>query len=114
MTPLSGYRYHTLAYVPSCQRLFAFGLGGSGQLGSGRTQSSTLPVLAYEGPILDVATGGDHAFIIMVTNGTIIHLHLCRYPPTYVILCTNIHPEAHIIQEHHTHISGGSGGNSGT
>ncbi|CAG0888423.1 unnamed protein product [Darwinula stevensoni] len=69
-------KYHTLAYVPAFRRLFAFGLGGSGQLGSGRTQSSTLPVLAYEGPILDVATGGDHAFVIMGEGKEVDHRFL--------------------------------------
>ncbi|CAL1530118.1 unnamed protein product [Lymnaea stagnalis] len=77
-------RGHTLAYVPRTGRLYAFGLGGSGQLGlsttdnknspmsvpgpftSGTSQGSPMQV-DNQGPDLRIRTiyaGGDHSFVV--------------------------------------------------
>ena len=80
-------RNHTLAYVPMSGRLYAFGLGGSGQLGVNSMVNRSLPCPVH-GPFVPVKqeafspapmkvndegsslvvqrifTGGDHCFII--------------------------------------------------
>ncbi|XP_041363097.1 probable E3 ubiquitin-protein ligase HERC4 [Gigantopelta aegis] len=81
-------RRHTLAYVPSSGQLYAFGLGGSGQLGTGSTESKSTPCLVI-GPFMPVPrasgsymhvdgdeklsviiqkifAGGDHSFVVSV------------------------------------------------
>ena len=80
-------RNHTLAHVPKSGRLYAFGLGGSGQLGVDSTISRNLPCQVH-GPFVPdrqrkvspvpmkvndegsnlvvqrIYTGGDHCFVI--------------------------------------------------
>ena len=43
VTQIECGRKHTLAFVPTRGRLYAFGLGGSGQLGNSAYTSSTTP-----------------------------------------------------------------------
>ncbi|XP_069702468.1 probable E3 ubiquitin-protein ligase HERC4 isoform X3 [Periplaneta americana] len=43
VTQIACGRRHTLAYVPSRGRVYAFGLGGAGQLGTRATQSASTP-----------------------------------------------------------------------
>ncbi|XP_021936482.1 probable E3 ubiquitin-protein ligase HERC4 isoform X2 [Zootermopsis nevadensis] len=43
VTQISCGRHHTLAFVPSRGRVYAFGLGGAGQLGTRATCSATTP-----------------------------------------------------------------------
>ncbi len=79
-------RGHTLAYVPSSGRLYAFGLGGSGQLGVSLTVNKNSPALVSwpfvpglgfggdtgmqvdsQGPELcvkSISAGGDHSFVL--------------------------------------------------
>ncbi|KAL1117573.1 hypothetical protein AAG570_003888 [Ranatra chinensis] len=67
-------RRHTLAYLPSRDRVYAFGLGGAGQLGTKQVVNYSSPQVVL-GPWLDMATsntgvninklyaGGDHCFV---------------------------------------------------
>ncbi|XP_005105124.1 probable E3 ubiquitin-protein ligase HERC4 isoform X1 [Aplysia californica] len=78
-------RGHTLAFVPSTGRLYAFGLGGSGQLGTSSLENKNSPFLVQgpfvsqsgagtsnmqvdnQGPELcvkSIYTGGDHSFVL--------------------------------------------------
>lgn len=41
------FRCHTLAFVPSKGRIYAFGLGGSGQLGTKSTSNVNFPQLVF-------------------------------------------------------------------
>lgn len=50
------YSCHTLAFVPSRGRVYAFGLGGSGQLGTKVTSNSNTPQLV-KGPWVSVSNG---------------------------------------------------------
>ena len=54
---------HTLAYVPSRNKLYAFGVGGSGQLGRGAelTQNAAVPqiVAAAGGEVARIGAGGN-------------------------------------------------------
>lgn len=80
-------RGHTLAYVPKYGKVYAFGLGGSGQLGLSSTENKNSPFavpgpfapgssplsshssmqIDSQGPELRVRcihAGGDHSFVI--------------------------------------------------
>ncbi|XP_059174881.1 probable E3 ubiquitin-protein ligase HERC4, partial [Physella acuta] len=78
-------RGHTLAYVPKSGRLYAFGLGGSGQLGLSSTENKNSP-FAVQGPfssgvishssmlvdnqgpdmvVKSVYAGGDQTFVVL-------------------------------------------------
>ncbi|MGH0142630.1 UNVERIFIED_CONTAM: hypothetical protein FKN15_076509 [Acipenser sinensis] len=43
VTQIACGRQHTLAFVPSCGRIYSFGLGGNGQLGTGSTCNRSSP-----------------------------------------------------------------------
>ena len=66
---------HTLAYVPKRDKkggkIYAFGLGGSGQLGRGNLHSasapSVIPVFNEAGAYL-IGAGGDHSFVCTSGN----------------------------------------------
>ncbi len=64
---------HTLAFVPTRGRLYAFGLGGSGQLGGKKTQNSNTPQVVQstwsadgiaESGITMICAGGDQSFCV--------------------------------------------------
>ncbi|ESP04646.1 hypothetical protein LOTGIDRAFT_223779 [Lottia gigantea] len=84
VTQIACGRRHTLAYVTASGRLYAFGLGGTGQLGNGTTSNKTSPC-RVSGPFLPpiknnsmsvdvvdkdsviiktIVAGGDSSFII--------------------------------------------------
>ncbi|XP_060067134.1 probable E3 ubiquitin-protein ligase HERC4 isoform X1 [Ylistrum balloti] len=82
VTQIACGRRHTLSYVPNSGRVYAFGLGGSGQLGIGVPGNKTIPfpvqgafisaegkcsdVMDHDQPLLvkELYAGGDHCFII--------------------------------------------------
>ncbi|OWF39726.1 E3 ubiquitin-protein ligase HERC4 [Mizuhopecten yessoensis] len=83
VTQIACGRRHTLSYVPNSGRVYAFGLGGSGQLGVGVPGNKTTPflvqgaflsaegkcssdVMDHDQPLLvkELYAGGDHCFII--------------------------------------------------
>lgn len=85
VTQIACGRRHTLSYVPNSGRVYAFGLGGSGQLGIGIPGNKTIPfpiqgdfvsgegkctsdVMDHDQPLLvkEIYAGGDHCFIIAV------------------------------------------------
>jgi len=61
---------HTLALVPSRSKLYAFGVGGSGQLGRGpaATENALLPQMVQDSfasePICLVAAGGNTSWAV--------------------------------------------------
>ncbi|XP_028404345.1 probable E3 ubiquitin-protein ligase HERC4 [Dendronephthya gigantea] len=60
-------RRHTVAFAPQSGRVYSFGLGAYGQLGSGGTNSCNSPVVAdgpWTTPIIRVVAGGDHCFVL--------------------------------------------------
>lgn len=83
--PLFFHRGHTLAYVPKSGRLYAFGLGGSGQLGLSSTDNKNSPctvqgpfssgVISHSSMLVDnqgpdmvvksVYVGGDQTFVVL-------------------------------------------------
>ncbi|KAJ4427740.1 hypothetical protein ANN_25393 [Periplaneta americana] len=92
VTQIACGRRHTLAYVPSRGRVYAFGLGGAGQLGTRATQSASTPQVVL-GPwvspggvpvvqadmesehatncvVRRIYSGGDHCF------ATVTHLEI--------------------------------------
>ena len=70
---------HTVAFVPQSDRIYTFGLGAYGQLGSGDTKSCNTPVVAkgpwmksslHEGDsVMKVIAGGDHCFVLCSKAG---------------------------------------------
>ena len=78
---------HTLAYLPSRGKLYAFGVGGSGQLGRGElTQNSTLPQIVpglEAATITSVAAGGNTSW---VTHGNSVTRDLRSSPPAILLL----------------------------
>lgn len=80
------YRSHTLAFVPSSNKVYSFGKGDSGQLGIDSTTSSN-SCLSVKGPwihdrnamtteeieykIIKVAAGGDHCFVTAIENSNV-------------------------------------------
>ncbi|BES87517.1 e3 ubiquitin-protein ligase [Nesidiocoris tenuis] len=64
-------RRHTLAYIPTRDRIYAFGLGGAGQLGTKQLVNSNSPQIVL-GPWVETVkkfkidrlyAGGDHCFV---------------------------------------------------
>lgn len=101
VTQISCGKRHTLALVPSRGRVYAWGLGGAGQLGNHSTRSVTTPQVVH-GPwiapngstIMDVNkqfnsrtigyivkhifTGGDHCFATVISQNDIVKPDDCR------------------------------------
>jgi len=84
------YRRHTLAFVPTRGVIYAFGLGGNGQLGVGSSVNRLTPVVV-KGPfsspgdcsvlqnetysiVHQIFSGGDHVFVSCTTSVS-IHLY---------------------------------------
>lgn len=83
VTQIDCGRRHTVAFAPESGRVYAFGLGACGQLGSGTTVNCNSPVVA-KGPWLSasrstandsresifltkIVAGGDHCFVLAST-----------------------------------------------
>ena len=75
-------RRHTVAFAPHLGRVYTFGLGAYGQLGSGDTKSCSSPVVAVgpwmassstlrsnEAPVTKIIAGGDHCFVLTAKAG---------------------------------------------
>ena len=61
-------RRHTLVYQEATRRLYAFGLGASGQLGNGRLKSCNAPeavVLPEGARVTQIFAGGDQSFAVV-------------------------------------------------
>jgi E3 ubiquitin-protein ligase HERC4 len=72
-------RRHTLTYVPSRKRVYGFGLGGNGQLGSGKDCTKSSVPQSVHGPwvsstsvddtelkVKSIFAGGDHCLVSLV------------------------------------------------
>ena len=63
---------HTLAHVPSRSKLYAFGVGGSGQLGRGPelTQNAAVPqiVNGLRGEVARIGAGGNTSWCSMAPH----------------------------------------------
>uniref|UniRef100_A0A0K8SYD6 Putative E3 ubiquitin-protein ligase HERC4 n=1 Tax=Lygus hesperus TaxID=30085 RepID=A0A0K8SYD6_LYGHE len=69
-------RRHTLAFIPTREKVYAFGLGGAGQLGTKQLVNSNSPQVVL-GPWLEsvkkfkidrLYAGGDHCFVTVIPN----------------------------------------------
>ncbi|XP_058798265.1 probable E3 ubiquitin-protein ligase HERC4 [Phymastichus coffea] len=112
VTQISCGKRHTLALVPSRGKVYAWGLGGSGQLGSRTARSASTPQIVL-GPwtsknglssmetesispvsedcvVKHIFSGGDHCFATVVPKEDNIEPDDCRiYLPTTQILTIN-------------------------
>lgn len=71
-------RLHTLAYVESSEKLYAFGSGENGQLGNNKVVTVNSPVVVENSWVANdrkshccvqrIATGGDHCYIVTLKN----------------------------------------------
>ncbi|XP_078576873.1 putative E3 ubiquitin-protein ligase HERC4 isoform X2 [Branchiostoma floridae x Branchiostoma japonicum] len=103
VTQLACGRMHTMAYVESSGRIYSFGLGGNGQLGSKGTTNCNTPI-TVEGPFVPFAgdnsleeqcyvvqaitAGGDQAFALASKlQGTPKPLDFREAPRQRQILC---------------------------
>jgi len=67
-------RLHTLAYVASSEKLYAFGSGENGQLGNNKIIAVNSPVVVHNSWVSNdkmghysvqrIATGGDHCYVV--------------------------------------------------
>ena len=69
------YRHHTLVLVQSTGRVYSFGLGSKGQLGTGRSQNSLQPVQVawsnggkQDQDCCKIFSGGDQSFLVLTSN----------------------------------------------
>ncbi|XP_053163446.1 probable E3 ubiquitin-protein ligase HERC4 isoform X3 [Hemicordylus capensis] len=75
VTQIACGRQHTSAFVPSTGRIYSFGLGGNGQLGTGSTSNrkSPFPVkgnwLPYGGQIPPDSDGGEYYCVKRIFSG---------------------------------------------
>ena len=79
---VSHFRRHTVAFAPQLGRVYTFGLGAYGQLGSGDTKNCSSPIVV-EGPwmassselpsnearVAKIIAGGDHCFVLTARPG---------------------------------------------
>ncbi|XP_014250141.1 probable E3 ubiquitin-protein ligase HERC4 isoform X2 [Cimex lectularius] len=76
VTQVTCGRRHTLAYIPSRGKVYAFGLGGAGQLGTKQLINSNSPQVVQGPWLMPVAkfrvnklfAGGDHCLVIVQPN----------------------------------------------
>ena len=71
-------RLHTLAYVASSEKLYAFGSGENGQLGNNKVITVNSPVVVKNSWVSNdkkshcsvqrIATGGDHCYAVTLKN----------------------------------------------
>lgn len=71
-------RLHTLAYVKSSEKLYAFGSGEYGQLGNNKVVTVNSPVVVENSWVANdrkshcrvqrIATGGDHCYVVTLKN----------------------------------------------
>ncbi|XP_060525182.1 probable E3 ubiquitin-protein ligase HERC4 isoform X2 [Cylas formicarius] len=107
VTQIAAGRQHCLALVPSRGRVYSFGIGGSGQLGTRKPSSASTPQVVL-GPwvspggkalllrddahelnlvIHRIFAGGDHCFVSVVPRGRKLPCYDCRdYNPETQIL----------------------------
>ncbi|XP_066574471.1 probable E3 ubiquitin-protein ligase HERC3 [Amia ocellicauda] len=64
VTQIACGRNHTMAYVSSLQRIFTFGCGAQGQLGSGLTEQQPIPL-----PVTAAADNGTQLFVDRIFAG---------------------------------------------
>ena len=77
-TIIHGCRLHTLAYVASPEKLYAFGSGENGQLGNNKVITVNSPVVVENSwmsndkvsrsSVQRIATGGDHCYAVTMKN----------------------------------------------
>lgn len=97
ITQISCGRKHTLAFVPSCGRVYSFGVGGSGQLGlkkitnTNTPQMVKFPWLSSSGTstaslvksekhfVQRIFAGGDRSIVLVKNNGDKNNPYDCRY-----------------------------------
>ncbi|KAG7211831.1 hypothetical protein KM043_011056 [Ampulex compressa] len=77
VTQISCGRRHTLAFVPSRSTVYAWGLGGAGQLGNRVRQTVSTPQVVL-GPWLSPTSGGDHCFATVTSKKDNIDPDDCR------------------------------------
>ncbi|XP_022919461.1 probable E3 ubiquitin-protein ligase HERC4 isoform X2 [Onthophagus taurus] len=77
ITQIQCGRQHTIAYVPSRERVYSFGLGGSGQLGTKKPVNSSTPQVVL-GPwvsqnilVKKIFAGGDHCLVSVKSIGDV-------------------------------------------
>lgn len=83
-------RLHTLAYVESSEKLYAFGSGENGQLGNNKVVTINSPVVVENSWVANdrkshcrvqrIATGGDHCYVVTLKN--VSNLTLILWPMT--------------------------------
>ena len=86
-------RLHTLAWVPASGKLFSFGSGEHGQLGSNETVTVNSPVvvsdnwlsipvdgnnLEHHNLVKQIASGGDHCCVVTVNSSKVNHTPILR------------------------------------
>lgn len=81
-------RLHTLAYVASSEKLYAFGSGENGQLGNNKVVTINSPVVVENSWVSNdkvshctvqrIATGGDHCYVVTMKNVSNKTHNLCR------------------------------------
>ncbi|XP_055503151.1 probable E3 ubiquitin-protein ligase HERC4 isoform X2 [Leucoraja erinacea] len=102
ITQISCGRQHTLAFVPSSGKIYSFGLGGNGQLGTGSTSNRKSPSTArgawvpYGSTtpksfcVIKIFSGGDQSFAHYYSKQTSIPPDDFRFPnPSKQILTVN-------------------------
>lgn len=99
---------HTLTLVPSSGRVYGFGLGGSGQLGSRTARNSQLPQVVngpwamieqsvqkneypYPLSVRRIFSGGDHSFAATTNTNESVQIFDCRNYE-YVYVKITVHP----------------------
>jgi E3 ubiquitin-protein ligase HERC4 len=90
------FRCHTLAFVPSKGRIYAFGLGGSGQLGTKSTANVNSPQLVI-GPwetsnnsikdVKDLATETAEALSAIQSKRVVVRNIFCGGDQSFSLVC---------------------------
>ncbi|XP_011257668.1 probable E3 ubiquitin-protein ligase HERC4 isoform X1 [Camponotus floridanus] len=109
VTQISCGKRHTLALVPSRGRVYAWGLGGAGQLGNRASRSATTPLVVlgpwssasgssmkfdlYHSPQIDcvvrhIFSGGDHCFATITAREDNIEPDDCRILGSQILTVT--------------------------
>lgn len=125
VTQVACGRRHTLALVPSRGRVYAFGLGGAGQLGTKSTSNSSTPQVVI-GPWLSpsgvslvesshdcivkrISAGGDHCFVLVSLPHNLVkpddfreflvHTQILTLQPKYLKECEKYGPDSQVDLE---------------
>uniref|UniRef100_A0A3Q3WPS4 HECT domain-containing protein n=1 Tax=Mola mola TaxID=94237 RepID=A0A3Q3WPS4_MOLML len=109
VTQISCGRQHTLAFTPSCGKMYSFGLGGNGQLGTRSTcnRKSPAPVkgpfMATSAPVHTdteqcccvkrIYAGGDQSFAHYSSANVSFHKLRAYYISSHLEIIYNFHPD---------------------